>query len=98
MIEATDATFANEISQGLVLADFYTTSCGPCRQLAPILETLQNVKVVKLDVANFMDSATAYNIVAVPTLIFFKDGKLVYRTTGLQSKELLQAKIDELNG
>ena len=98
MIEAADSTFEEEIVEGLVLADFYTPSCGPCRQLTPILETLENIKVVKVDVTNAMNLGSAYNIVAVPTLIFFKDGKQVYRTTGLQSKELLQAKIDELIG
>lgn len=88
--------FSQEINHGLVLVDFYTPYCGPCKQLAPILEKLENVKLVKVDVSENIELGSMYNVTAVPTLIFFKDGQQVYRTMGLQSKELLQCKIDEL--
>jgi thioredoxin 1 len=97
MIESTSATFEEDIASGLVLVDFHTPTCGPCRQLAPILEKLENVKVVKVNLIEHMDLGSRHNITAVPTMIFFKDGKQVYRTMGFQLQELLQAKINELN-
>lgn len=96
MTEGTDANFQDLISKGLVLVDFYTPFCGPCRQLAPTLEKLESVSVVKVDVSSFPNIGSQYNITAVPTIIFFKEGQQVYRTMGVQSKELLQVKIDEL--
>lgn len=97
MIEATEDDFKEAIAEGIVLVDFYTPSCGPCRQLGPVLEKLENVKVVKVNVSSSTELGNEYNVVAVPTLVFFKGGEQVYRTVGLQSQELLQAKVDELN-
>jgi thioredoxin 1 len=97
MIEAQEENFKQLISDGLVLVDFATPYCPPCRQLIPVLSTLKNVRVVKVDVTTCMNIGSEYNIVSVPTIIFFKNGMQVYRTVGLQSQELLQAKIDELN-
>lgn len=98
MIEATDENFKECIADGLVLVDFYTPFCGPCRQLAPILQKLEKVKVVKVNVSVNTNIGSEYAVVSVPTIVFFKNGTQVYRTVGLQSQELLQAKVDELNG
>jgi len=98
MLEADSGNFQQMISEGLVLVDFYTPYCGPCRQLAPILENLKNIKVVKVDVSECQDIGVKQNIKNVPTLIFYKNGEQVYLTMGLQSPDLLQAKVDELNG
>jgi thioredoxin 1 len=96
MIELNEAQFDDGIKDGLVLVDFYTPSCGPCRALAPILEQLNDIKVVKVNVSDNVGLATRYSFSAVPTLIFMKDGVEVARMLGMQPKEVLQKKIDEL--
>ena len=99
----TDANFETEVLQAKepVLVDFWATWCGPCRMLAPVVEELANdyagkVKVCKLDVDQGMNTAGKYQISSVPTLIAFKNGQIAFQTTGLQSKDALCAKLDEL--
>jgi thioredoxin 1 len=96
MIELNESQFDDGIKDGLVLVDFYTPSCGPCRALAPVLEQLKDIKVVKVNVSDNPSLATRYAFSAVPTLIFTKDGSEVARMVGMQPKEVLQKKIDEL--
>jgi thioredoxin 1 len=96
MIELNESQFNEGVKDGLVLVDFYTPFCGPCRALAPILEQLQDVKVVKVNVSDNPNLAVRYSFSAVPTLIFMKDGVEAARMVGMQPKEILQKKIDEL--
>lgn len=98
MLELTEATFAEETNNGLVLVDFYTPWCGPCRLVTPVLGELENIKVVKLNVAEAQDLSVKFGVTHVPCLVFLKDGVEQARFVGLQSKETLQAKINELNG
>jgi len=84
-----------------VLVDFYATWCGPCKMIAPTVEQLAaefagKVKVVKLDVDEASDIASQYSIMSVPTLMFFKDGKVVDKVLGAQPKAALQAKLSTL--
>jgi thioredoxin 1 len=70
-----------------VLVDFFATWCGPCKMLAPVLETASDtlegkVVVAKVDIDKVPDLASAFNVQSVPTLIFFKDGKGVLATAG----------------
>lgn len=90
--------FKQEISQGLVMVDFYTDWCGPCRMLAPVLEQLTNVKVGKVDGEVSQDLIEENNIHAYPTLIFFRDGIEVQRLIGVHAAKYLQSEIDRLNG
>ena len=99
----TDENFEQEVLQanGPVLVVFWATWCGPCRMLAPVVEELANeyagrVKVCKLDVDQGMNTAGKYQISSVPTLIAFKNGQIVFQAAGLQSKDALSAKLDEL--
>lgn len=99
----TDENFEQEVLQvkGPVLVDFWATWCGPCRMLAPVIEELASeyagrVKVCKLDVDQGMNTAGKYQISSVPTLIAFKNGQVVFQAAGLQSKDALAAKLDEL--
>jgi thioredoxin 1 len=97
----TDDTFATEVEQakGLVLVDFWAEWCGPCRAIAPILEALAQeyqgrVQVAKLDVDANQQTSMRFNVRSIPTLLFFKDGKLVDSVVGLTQKAALATRID----
>lgn len=85
--------FEKEISQGLVLVDFYADWCGPCSMLAPIIEELDNqmsIKVVKINTDFVPDIARIFRIMSIPTLLLFEDGKLINKTMGYMPLEALK--------
>ena len=74
--------FRNEISEGVVLVDFFATWCGPCKMLGPVLEDLGKelegkAKIIKVDIDQSGDLADEFRISSVPTMILFKDNKIV---------------------
>lgn len=79
------------LNNGDVLVDFFATWCGPCRMLGPVLEELDRegfpVQIVKIDTDEAPDLAMKYNVQAIPTLLFFSNGKLVNKTMGFQRKD-----------
>lgn len=75
-----------------VLIDFYATWCGPCKTMSPILDAVkkmvgETVTVVKIDVDKNPLASTEYEVRGVPTLILFKDGKPVWRQSGVVQKD-----------
>jgi len=99
----TDDNFDNEVvkSDLPVLIDFYATWCGPCQQLAPIVEELSSeyegkVKIGKLDVDEANATASKFQVMSIPTLIFMKGGEVVDQATGFMSKEALKEKLDAM--
>jgi thioredoxin 1 len=81
-----------------VLVDFYATWCGPCKSLAPILSQVAKrleglVRVVKIDVDKNQELAQSLGIQGVPTLALFKDGRLLWRQSGVLSAEQIQTQI-----
>ena len=81
-----------------VLVDFYAAWCGPCKTMAPTIETLGSeldgrARVLKVDVDKNQAVASQYNVQAVPTLIIFKNGMVVWRNAGAMSKPALLAQI-----
>ncbi len=97
-VEATDAAFDKLIEKGVTLVDFWAEWCGPCRQVAPIVEqiaaeNLAKMRVAKLDVDANGETAQKYGVMSIPTLILFKDGEPVERLVGFRPKEALMSKI-----
>lgn len=87
-------------SKGLVLVDFYSETCGPCKRLAPILEELSNdfegkLKIVKINVNENSLISFKMGIISVPTLVFYKDGNMIESSVGLLPKEQLERIINE---
>lgn len=92
-------------STPFVLVDFFATWCGPCQMLSPIIDELSDefekdfpgkISVCKLDIDSCADIARNYNVMSVPTLILFKDGKEIHRTTGTRDKQELKNTIIDL--
>ena len=82
------------VSEGITLVDFWASWCGPCRIQGSILEELAGgfkgkAKIAKVNVDEAEDVAEQFGVMAIPTLILFKDGKEVRRLIGVQSKEIL---------
>ena len=79
--------------EGVVVVDFFATWCGPCKMIAPVIEELanemENVKFVKVDVDKNPGSAGKYQIQSIPTLLIFKDGKVVDTLVGFRPKAAL---------
>ena len=86
MIELTNEVFEEEIKNGLVLADFYATWCGPCKMMHPVIDELsnkyENLKIIKVDVDKHEELARKYGIMSIPTLILMKDGNVVEKNIG----------------
>lgn len=102
-IEVTDATFQDEVlnSDLPVLVDFWAVWCGPCRMIAPIVEELSKdyfgkMKFTKLDIDNNRQIATKFGIRSIPTLLIFKDGKVVAQIIGAVPKPTLINKIEHI--
>lgn len=99
----TDSTFDELVVNAgkPAMVDFWATWCGPCRMIAPHVEALADelagrAVVAKLDVDSSRVIAVKYGIQSIPTLLFFKGGKLVDRVIGYADKKALKEKLDRL--
>lgn len=102
VLELTDQSFKQEVldSNVPVLVDFWASWCGPCKLLSPLVEELANeykgkpVKIAKMEVDANEATPAQYQIMSVPTLIFFKNGQPVQQMIGMQTKADLKAALD----
>ncbi len=99
----TDANFESEVlgSNQPVLADFWAEWCGPCRLLTPTIEELadelgESAKVGKLNVDENPETAAKYQISSIPSVLVFKDGKLVETLVGVQSRQRYQDALTQI--
>ena len=83
------------IKEGLWIVDFYADWCGPCKMLGPILEEL-DFNILKINVDNHEELAQNFGVMSIPTLCYFNNGELKYKTVGLQSKNDILKNIDTI--
>lgn len=102
IIEVKDPDFRREVleAEGPVLVDFTATWCAPCRAITPALESLAaeyqgRVKVTKLDVDDNQTTAEQYGVRAMPTLLFFKHGKVVGQIVGAVPRARLESAFQQ---
>lgn len=96
-VTITDQTFEREVLQARgqpVLVDCWAPWCGPCRMVGPILDQLAaesagRYRIAKLNVDDNQQTAARYQIASIPTMLIFKDGQLIDRLIGAQSKEVI---------
>ena len=98
-MELTDANFSSATGSGVVMVDFWSPRCPPCRTQGPIVDRLAKkfagrATVGKLNVDENPKAAGEFNIRYIPTLVIFKDGKVVKRFTGLQQEPGLTTAIE----
>ena len=97
----TDASFVSDVlkSEAPVLVDYWAEWCGPCKQIAPVLEELAEsyggkLKVAKMDVDANQEIPAKHNIRGIPTLMLFKGGQVVATKVGAMNKSQLTAFLD----
>ncbi len=96
MKEVMDSNFKAEIQSqsGVVVVDFWASWCGPCKMLSPVIEELSNeittAKFAKVNVDENPQSSQNFNIASIPTLLVFKDGKVVDTMVGFRPKAELE--------
>jgi len=102
ILHFSDANFKKDVleSELAVLVDFWANWCGPCKIIAPIVEELAKeyagkMRIGKLDVDHNPKAASTYGVMSIPTLIFFKKGKVTDQVVGALNKAGLKKKIEE---
>lgn len=103
-MQFTDQNFKQEVEEnkGVVLVDFFAEWCGPCKVQGPIIEELaeeykgkDGIKIGKLNIDENQETAQKFNVMSIPTLILFKDGKPLETLVGMQDKDSLKELISK---
>lgn len=94
VININSKEFNDVLKNDVVLVDFYANWCGPCKMLSPIVEDLSNeindVIFAKIDIDESNEIASMFGVMSIPTLILFKNGKIVNKSVGFLSKDELK--------
>ena len=98
--DVSDANFQAEVieSDAPVLVDFWAPWCGPCRVVAPVLEEIAgerpDLRIVKLNVDDNQQTAAAFDVLSIPTMILFKNGQVAKKIIGAYPKRKLEAELE----
>ena len=98
--ELTESTFDQAVAKGLAIVDLWAPWCGPCRMIAPAMEELSGefqgkAGFYKLDIDENKGPAVRHQVMSIPTLLVFRDGKLVDRLVGALPKDKIKARLEK---
>jgi thioredoxin 1 len=103
VMEVTDASFDQEVlqSEQLVLVDFWAAWCGPCKMIAPAVDSIATtyagkLKVIKVNVDQNGATPSRYGIRGIPALLFFKNGKVADQIVGYVGQDVIEQKVQRL--
>ena len=103
ILEITDENFENEVMKAdrPTLVEFSAEWCGPCKKLAPIVKEIADemssrFKVVHMDVEKGRDTSVKFAVLSVPTILIFKEGKVIEEITGLVPKKTIIEKLNRI--
>jgi len=97
---ATDENFKEMVSEGVVLVDFFTKTCGPCKMMAAVLEELDDelpfLDIVKVDCDDCPKTSEEFKIVGIPDVYYYKDGEVKFHQAGATSLDEVRENIGKI--
>jgi thioredoxin 1 len=101
--EVTDKNFEEFVGNNdVAVVDCWADWCGPCRMLSPVIDQLskerEDIAFGKLNVDKNVATTVKYGIMSIPTLLYFKEGKLVDKTIGALPKQMIEGRLDKILG
>jgi thioredoxin 1 len=98
--ELNESNFDENIKEGIAIVDYWAPWCGPCKAMAPLIDKIAtnnpDILVAKVDIDQSPHLAQKYNVLSIPTIIFYKNGNPVHQTVGVVSEKAILEKINSL--